>query len=384
MKKIFLHIGSGKTGSTAIQYALQDFQDRGLLKKHDFDLLWRDLPILINTIKEKNPKKPKFNDLLTFIEKFLYSTKKNNIIISCEALFRVLHWGDLFFSELAKIFQDYDVKILAYLRRQDYKIESSWAQGCKFLRSPEKLLIPKHSQPYKVTLDRYAQAFGKENITVRIYDRNKLYNNDSRADFLQWAGLEKLISELGDSYSNPSLSPVNLRIRLSYMRQNMLSDELKAKRHKELQTQASGLDKIPINLTHDLRMTKRGINADMNFCRTLNELLALEKTPQKNTHAYINLEKRKAYLESCKKENDAIAREYLGLKDGVLFGDELPKETISLTSPSTDDLVTSFLPIFVHLTQRIEELEDELRRRKRIINFCKNIVLKIKSFITRR
>ncbi len=384
MKKVYLHIGSSKTGSTAIQYALQDLQDKKLLKKHDFDLLWKDLPVLINTVKEKDPKKLNFSKLLTFIEKFLHSTKKNNIIISCENFFQPTSSGKEFLAQFAKILQGYDVNILAYLRRQDYRIESSWAQGCKFFRSPDKLLEPKHSARYKTTLDNYAAAFGKENITVRIYDRNKLYHKDSRADFLEWVGLEGLISELGDSYNNPSLSPVNLRIRLSYMRQNMLSNEQKVKRQKELQTQVSGLDKIPTSLAHDLRMAKRGVNADMAFCRTLNSLLALEKTPQKNTHAYIDLEERKAYLEACKDENEAIAREYLGHKDGVLFDDAMPAKTISLAKPSTDDLVTSFLPIFVHLTQRIEELEEELHRRKKIINFCKNIVFKIKSFITRR
>lgn len=110
-----------------------------------------------------------------------------------------------------------------------------------------------------------------------------------------------------------------------------------------------------------------GINVDREFMNTLNKLLDMEKTPKKNTHAYMSFEERKNLLANYADEAAAIAREYLGQEDGVLFDDTLPEEMVSLDSPTTDDLVASFLPIFVYLTHEIDALKENQKLLKELI-----------------
>ncbi len=358
MKKIYLHIGTHKTGCTAIQHTLQNLQDRNILQENSFALVWKEVYSSLKTSWNKPHEAQSLDTFVAYIQKSIQETKANNIIISCEGFSsgKFLAQGNI--QVLARALREYAVHICVYIRRQDHFVESGWAQGSKVFASVTEM---KPWRPrWKELLDTYAQHFGKECITVRVYDRKILHMHDTRCDFLQWLGLQHLIPYLEKCYDNPSLSPANLRIRLSYMRQNTLSEEEKIQGMRDIQAQATqhptGLP-LDMQLTYD--MLRRGVNADMPFCLTANHLLGLEKTPQRNTHAYMPLEERKEYLAQFTEENAAIAREYLGKEDGQLFDNAMPQERISLDSPSTDDLVTTFLPIFVHLAQKIETLEEK-------------------------
>ncbi len=360
MQKIFLHIGEGKSGSSAIQHALQELQSQGELKKHGIALLWEGLPHLCFECKVEQGQIPDVQWVLDYIKNFLQQTSAPRIIISCEAFSYGSVWSAKNIMALAQTLQSYEVKVLVYYRRQDQRYESSWAQGCRFLRATPHFNRTRKATPRLPLLRAYTEAFGKDNMSVRIYDRSSLYMQDSRCDFLHWAGMQDLIPKLTDSFDNPSLSPAGLRICLSFMRQNRLNELQKKERIQELKKRIDSSSAMPhADIKYDLGIARNGINADANFCYTLHNLLGLEKTPRKNTHAYMTLEERQTFLEQCKEENAIIAREFLGKKDGQLFDASMPEHTIALRSPSTDDITTVMLPILVHLTQRIEKLEQE-------------------------
>ncbi len=358
MKNIFLHIGEHKTGTTAIQTSLQDLYNREILQKKDFAFIYNEIYTLLNASWIKTNEKHTIERVINKIQSFIEQSPEKNIIISCEGFVALDFLKNNNIEPIYNILHKHNTKVLIYLRRQDKAIESGFAQLSKELAV--KLQLPKEARPKKEFLDGYAKLFGKENILVRVYEKNNLYHNNAIHDFLQWINLEKLIPELQKTFNNPSLSPLNMRIRLSLMRQNIMDDKVRAQRLKEIQTKAKKVTgSMPWDLTADLRRAQLGFNFTTDFCHVVNMLLALEKSPAKNTHAYFSHEERKAILDECREENAAIAREYLGREDGVLFDESMPEELVSLDSPTTDDLVASFLPIFVHLTQRIEKLEKQ-------------------------
>ncbi len=358
MKNIFLHIGQPKTGTTAIQLALGTFQEQGLLKQHDF--CYFGIISYLNfmtTVSFRNNKL--FHDIcMKKLSALLKEVSTSNIILSAEALASPLILEDeQFFKSFVDVLSQYKIKIFIYLRRYDLFCESMWNQQVKIFNT--RCSSPPY-RPYvhRKIINLYEKYFGKDNIYVRVYDKNTLYQNNSVCDFLEWIKLKDIIPHIDKTQrDNISLSPENLRISLSYIKQNLLYGEAK---EKNLQLIKAEFEKGTYDLTRaqevNIRRAENGINIDLDFTNTLFELYKLEKNTDSRSYAYLPLEERKKFLEACREDNAYIAREYLGKEDGILFDETLPQETVSLESPSTDDLVKSFLPMFVHLKQSVDSL----------------------------
>ncbi len=358
MKNIFLHIGQPKTGTKSIQHTFLDLKKNGMLETYNFDFYY----LLEDTYflrSEKTAYSEKYINLL--MEKILScieNTKAQNIIFSSELLFsQVILKDEIFIKIFAKTLSAYNVKILLYVRRQDTQYESVWAEVCKRFQAS---LYPSFPRIYiRQLIALYEKYFTKKNIAIRVYEKKFLYRQDSVCDFLEWLNLQELIPQR-DAIRRPiniSLSPVNLRISLSFMRQNTLSEDEKKKRLETVLQEFAVNQKTPtFTQVQNLCILNSGINAELSFTDTLLELYKLEKNTDSRSHAYLPLEERKKFLEECREDNAYIAREYLGKEDGILFDETLPQETVSLESPSTDDLVKSFLPMFVHLKQSVDSL----------------------------
>ncbi len=358
-KTVYLHIGLHKTGSTAIQIALDSLHKKGILQENGFDLLWEDLYLLFNACRYESPTSPALQTLEQKIHDFVQASPLPNVIVSCEG-FSVCHEHHI--KALGKALAEHDVKVLCYIRRQDHMLESCWAENIKNFSG---YIAPTYNwkQHWETMFSQYAQCFGKHNILLRVYSRDLLYLQDAASDFLQWINLEKLTDLIEYENINPSLSASNVRIRLSFMRQNMLSKEEKGKRVKKLKEEIKSYkDGAPWGVVHSFDTARAGINVDYDFIDNINELLSLEVTPKKNTHAYMQPDHREQYLAQFKEENAAIAREYMDKDDGELFDGSIPQDTVDINHPTTDDIVTVFLPIFVNLNKRIHFLEDEVKQ----------------------
>ncbi len=358
MKKIYLHIGTEKTGTSAIQNTLQNLHNRRLLKRYDFSLLKGRVYSLLMASWHVPTEKYTIDRVVAYIQNFLQKTSQSHIILTCEAFSTRAFLENGNIHALATALQNCEVQVFLYLRRQDSYAESNWAQKIKNFITSDVFVPEKPS--WQNLLDTYAHYFGKEHINVRVYNRMSLYKQDVVCDFLQWVGLQQLIPKREKINSNTSLSPANLRIRLSYIRQNKLTKKMQKKRVSTLTKRAARCSaSLPWPLFQELQASQQGIHADSPFLSMLNALLLLEKTPQKNTHMYMSLEERKAYLEQFIEENAIIAHKYVHTENKNLFSDIILNNKISLDSPNTDDLVTVFLPIFVYLAQKIEKLEKE-------------------------
>lgn len=134
MKKIFLHIGLSKTGSTTIQSFLAINRDNlynfGYLhpqtgtnprekEKPHHNLAWQ-----ITGRKKADITLGTWKDLHQEID----SSNLNKIIITSESFQGV---DEKQIKILESELKPYEVKIIVYLRRQDLQLESKYIQGIK-------------------------------------------------------------------------------------------------------------------------------------------------------------------------------------------------------------------------------------------------------------
>lgn len=204
MKRIYLHMGMHKTGSSSIQKSL--FESRHILKEQgyhyfceDYDGLEKSLPQ--NWINLNDFERPKISDYDRFL-KLLDKIESDNILISIESFSWFFTMESI--SYLKKLFDKYEVKIILYIRRQDSQMVSYIQEGAKNRNKPSARYYGNFtvSLPFVKNLDYlnyYNRAnnlsayFGKSNLTIRVFEKNKLYGGDVVSDFCQILGLKGVL-----------------------------------------------------------------------------------------------------------------------------------------------------------------------------------------------
>ncbi len=367
-KKAYLHLGLHKTGSSAIRTAMRKFHEEGVLKKYKYDF-W-DKEISMHELH-------RFVDDVDFCAKLIAKhihtpereTWREAIVTTNAALSSYQKDGayiltDKFAPVFAKAFEGYDVHISFYLRRQDIYSESFWAEMVKeglycgdlltHIETREKHLY------YKPLLDSYAKYFGKENITVRVYDRSQFYKGNIVNDFLHIVGLEDLARHWHEKHTNPSFSPAALRLIHANNAQHKLHKDEVAKHIESLDAE---YEKGAITRTeYAIRYCYFSHGFDLyenTQRRTYIRLLSLYGLHGHGGKGYMQEDTRRAFLEKYKEDNAAVAREYLGREDGILFDDTMPKHIVDTGEPSGTDVAQVLLPIIAHLDERIEKLEKQ-------------------------
>ena len=204
---LFLHIGTPKTGTSAIQLFL--VTNREALEKKgwtypDFGFVYPDASETRNALwlaREMDPsddenRKKAMPQLLSAAEQFPH------MILSEESLWTQggycsegrEHFWRTFASFLKE--NDIDLKIIVYLRRQDQYLYSYWAQKVKkrdetrlFRQFAEEFGLAHTKLDYCAQLDLIAEGVGAENMIVRPYDRSRFENGSIVYDFLGIVGL---------------------------------------------------------------------------------------------------------------------------------------------------------------------------------------------------
>lgn len=223
--KIIVHIGWHKTGTTAIQ----SFLKKNTLKLIDENKLYYPSEGLVNSAhhaiawalqgKDNSP----LNNLYTgnksnLIQQAIESGKKHgckNLIFSSEEF---CTFSEKQIENLKEIlnYGNNKIIIIAYVRRQDLLIESSYNMEVKWWGSRitdgfEQYV--KNKTPfikYDVVLDSWANVFGLENIKVGVYDTAHMPQNDIRLDFCLLAGIDPVDLVLESKRINSSLGPKSL------------------------------------------------------------------------------------------------------------------------------------------------------------------------------
>ena len=180
MKKLFLHIGAGKTGTSALQSHF--VLNKQLLEKNNYYY-----PTTKNESKAKNLKITAGNglDLAQLLKQkdcnnesiealvlqYIKDANGKDIIISSEIL-------TIFQSKCAKIFKDavnksgYEVIVIYYVRAiADHLLSSYHQQLKRHTYSKEfTVFIRNVRNNFLETISKSINVFGKENLIVKNYD----------------------------------------------------------------------------------------------------------------------------------------------------------------------------------------------------------------------
>lgn len=224
MKTIFLHIGTHKTGTTAVQvFGVQNAKElikrgvyypraarpviRGVsfghhllpwyVLKHPIpDSYWGDLA---------SNKEIVFQHLFEEVGK----SECNKILISSEE-FDTLSEKQI--NTLRDFLSDFDVKVIVYLRRKDSYVESMYQTMVihgQESRHISEIINRNFRCPlnYFDFVEKWRAAFGLKNVCVRLYCREALDAEDIVVDFYNRVGIDvrDLISDEGQLEVNTSV-----------------------------------------------------------------------------------------------------------------------------------------------------------------------------------
>ncbi|WP_444895064.1 hypothetical protein ACJJI5_19645 [Microbulbifer sp. EKSA008] len=207
--KLYLHIGTEKTGTTTIQEVL--FKNQNFLSERGFHFLQcagvknnRALPAYcvndeksddffrarnITTIEEKIIFRKSLKEKL---DKELSNLPANvhSVIISSEHFHSRVNTKEEV-NRALELMSEYfsDISVICYLREQSAVCESLYSTSIKFGYSQSLDFMLAQCQPsniyynYYDMLSNWASAFGLENINPRIFSRDFFVNSDLIDDF---------------------------------------------------------------------------------------------------------------------------------------------------------------------------------------------------------
>lgn len=209
MSKLILHIGSHKTGTTSIQHALRAWQDspnrpadQTFVEIHrspyfpgETDGTGEDFRAIISEDMMR-ARLAKGSDTTVMSSEFFSWLFHEEDVAQIAALKRLI---DEVFDE---------VQIVVYLRRQDFAANAHQNQ-VRILAPASRAFgvtlgpLPEISDnllqylDYSQRMQGWIDVFGRDAITLRIYDESRLLNGDAVADFASVTGIDLSGIEVG-------------------------------------------------------------------------------------------------------------------------------------------------------------------------------------------
>ena len=223
--KIIIHIGWHKTGTTSIQVFLKSnyqklinenkiyYPTESLVGCAHHNIAWA-----IKGIEQSPWGKLNITDETVVVRQAIETAKKlgcQNVIFSSEAFCKFSEKDIVKLNDILNYKHD-EINIVAYIRRQDLLIESSYNMEVKWwgsrLTEGFQQYVKKNTPfvKYDLILDSWANVFGLENIKVRVYDTDHMPKNDIRLDFCFLTGIEPSNLIFDNKRSNRSLGSKSL------------------------------------------------------------------------------------------------------------------------------------------------------------------------------
>jgi hypothetical protein len=306
MKKLILHIGSTKTGSSAIQSFL--WTNRNALA--DYGVLYPDIGIASSAhhllaasihpnawrmhadFFAEQDRAAVFEEFRQRLQQAASLTSADTILISSEYWWGRFH-DRTFLEQTKRLIDGFDSRVLCYLRPQDEWLESTYCQRVKSgeVRTFREWLLANFEQgmafcQYDVVLKQWENVVPADRIQVRTYEPEGA--TDSIRDLLDLLGIpqhNQLVQVSGGD--NPSMIPRGIEL-MRLINLSPLSPSKKQKVCKSLTTNTQ----------------KKGIHARFHFL-SADETIALQNRYQRG--------------------NDLVAERYGDSHRAPLFKTQPPK-----------------------------------------------------------
>jgi hypothetical protein len=337
-KNLILHIGMGKTGTSA----LQDFfwTNRGRLKK--IGLYYPKYGAVSHAHHLLSPHTPKHGaehwDVKSVAEWAveLKKTPLDTVLLSSELMAWASRSQVIEFCQSVK--EHFHPTVVIYVRRQDNIIMADYNQLVK--AGWQKSAIENVWQNsvlkfnYQKIIDPWAACLGKLNIVVRPYEQQQFHQGDIRQDFMYHV----LGTEEYGAYAMPA-GNANPRLNASAV-------------SYKLQLYRTISDPSKVALFNDalLSYSASSEGADSSIFAS---------------QPLLSAESRNDIIQRCGATNDFIAREYLGRDDGILFFDPLPSSKDPWAKPSlTPDETQKITQYVVSVKPELGDLLFKENRRR--------------------
>jgi len=222
MKKIYIHTGQHKTGTTSLQQML--FDNRLKLNEEDnMSFFTTDTKNKLiqngNTCCWIKTSKRNVENDASIVSPEILAKKlaklPNDVIMSAECFTWIFDTQELlrFKEELSKFFDK--IIIIVYIRRQDKQIVSLYQQRSKKRRPPsnffygnEPTAIPTYNKnldyyfDYNKRISKWGDVFGEDNVIIRVFDKKTLYKEDIVSDFCNLLNIKNITSSVNKNISN--------------------------------------------------------------------------------------------------------------------------------------------------------------------------------------
>lgn len=350
MSTLYLHIGTPKTATTAIQLFCWENADLLRMKgydypkpdyKYDYVRKERNGHFFLGRGSEEVALKYK-NAGYAMLEESLKNYE--NVILSDENIWHYTGATDFNPWYELKEFCDLHgtvIKVIVYLRRQDDFIQSWLNQQIQdnvtevgmqnlseFLANPRYIIFD-----YYELLERIAKVVGKENITARVFESSKFEGNGHtiQSDFLKQIGLEMTDEfTVADQKANITLSRNVCEIKRE-------------------------INKIIFDRKDAKRFFKKVTTSYQEACKN------------KENSQWFSLEERQEFLSTLADSNEKLAREYFGLDAETPFHTDmrdLPKWTPD-NAYMREDIIQYFAAADLLLLEEIQKLKDNASKNKK-------------------
>ena len=360
MKTLWIHIGMAKTASTSLQaFCLENakvldrhgfcfpplaFRYRGIAKAHNGRFL-------LGMIKDENGKRDREQEEKNFQEGMrmvheLFRTNEN-VILSDESIWRGMdsekkNLWELMVEEAGK--GDFQIKVIVYLRRQDKFFPSNWNQivkkdGVKETFEHYTGRVNRLFLNYYDKLERMASVIGKENITVRRFERDKFEGGSIYSDFFSVLGLE-----LTDEY---------------HISQEVRNNGLYGNTH-EIKRVLNSLPEVKDRKLQRFIIERLWEFSDISQEEYPNEMFSPEEARE--------------ILETYGPGNRKVAEEYLHERGAELFDNavkDLPKWEKN-NPHMTDDIIRFVGTMGIYLYKENQELKKEIQKMKKLADLIRH------------